>query len=175
MPKMRFSYLCVTNQQWPRITRKLKKKKKKDYSQIIACWCDLHQGLRGAKLILEQGCFYCHSRNIFKPHSKMSAMIFMTSHASIRVGPQRWTPSCGRCRFSAEGILLPLPNKSKMCQHNFSLVSSDQRKYLKTSPWSIGQRESLTLMCSCVKNHTSEDCLVSFIEIWSLLTSRFLP
>lgn len=60
--------------------------------------------------------------NIFKPHNKMSAVIFMTPHANIRVGPQHWTPSCGRCRFRAEDILLPLPNKSKMCQLQFSLI-----------------------------------------------------
>lgn len=69
-------------------------------------------------------------------------------HNSARTGPQRLTPSCGICRFSTEGISLPLPNKIKMCQHNFSLVSPDQRKYLKTSPWSPGQWESPALMCS---------------------------
>lgn len=182
MSKMRFSFFCVTKQQWPQNAQKFKKKTKQRNKQkktIHKWWhidIDLHQGLRGAELILDQRCFNCHSRfNIFKPHNKASAMIFMTPHDSVRVGPQRWTPSCGRYRFSAEGILLPLPNKSKMCQHNLSLVSSDQSKYLKTSTWSRGQRECLTLMCSCVRSHTSEDSLVSFTEIWSLLTSRFLP
>lgn len=85
-----------------------------------------------------------------KRYLRMSAVIFMTPHASVRVDPQRWTPSCGGCRFNAKGILLPLPNKSKMCQHNFTLVFLDQKKYWNASPGSWGQRESLTLMCSCV-------------------------
>lgn len=80
----------------------------------------------------------------------MASVILVTSRTSGRIGPQRFIPSCGGCRFNTEGISLRLPTKSKMCQHNFSLASADQRKYLKTSPRSEGQRESPTLMCSGV-------------------------
>lgn len=114
----------------------------------------LHQGLRGARWIfhvLDQLCFIVILIWIpFKPYCEMASMIFVTSHTSGRIGPQRLTPSCGGCRFNAEGISLRLPTKSKMCQYNFSLASLDQRKYLKTSPRSEGQRESPTLMCSGV-------------------------
>lgn len=65
-------------------------------------------GLRGAKLILGEICFYFHSSfDIFKLHNSRSGLP---------------TPSCGECLFNAEVILLPMPSKSKICQHNFSLI-----------------------------------------------------
>lgn len=38
MSKMRFSYLCVTNQQWPRISRKLKTNKQRNKKNTIHKW-----------------------------------------------------------------------------------------------------------------------------------------
>lgn len=114
----------------------------------------------------------------------MASAIFVTSHTSLRIGPQRLTRSCGGCRFNAEGISLRLPTKSKMCQYNFSLASADQRKYLKTSPRSEGQRESTTLMCSsvpffplmvlaylCTSSSTRAGTLRKWMPQWNLETT----
>lgn len=59
--------------------------------------------------------------NIFKPHNKMSVVIFMTPHASVKVHPQLWTPSCGW-----GGVVLALKAFYFLCQikAKFANISS---------------------------------------------------